>query len=85
VHVVLTLINQCDLLVALCGFVFVVYTMSHLETLLKKLQTVLIVTILVELHSNKLIDTHKVFRDFTSDVLKVAFNGFLKSGFKIVS
>lgn len=84
VHVTSDLINVSDLLVALGLLVGVLHSLGHLQTLFEELQTARVITILLVLHGNLLVDAHQVLGNLLEDDLQVAFSCFLKGGFKIV-
>ena len=65
----MSFVDECNLLVAFCLFYCVVCTSCDLKTLFEELKTELCLALLVIFYCNKLVHTHEIFRNLTSNLL----------------
>lgn len=89
-HLVLSLVDQRNLLVALCLFVNIVSSSCHFKTFFKKLKTKFCFAFLIIFNGYEFVNTHKIFGDFSSNSLKVCLGSLVQSclqmthGFKFI-
>lgn len=70
----MSLVDQGNLLVAFGFFDGIMGTARHIETLFEKLKTEFCLTFLIILDSDKLVNTNKIFGNFTHDLLQISFD-----------